>query len=107
MDSNASRLENAMADATLDDWVDVKGEPRGCSQKPIPPKLEDEGAESSFYTSTADAALVQLNKDASPIFMVDVPQDVLWSEWLDNLDTSQRQVFNCMACRLFIKRYGG
>ncbi|ETI24221.1 hypothetical protein G647_03590 [Cladophialophora carrionii CBS 160.54] len=96
-----------MVDDNADDWVDVKAESRDRKQKPDPSHLADEKKEYAFYVVTAESALARLNQDASPIFLVDVSQDTLWSTWLDNLDPSLRHEYSCTTCRRFIKRYGG
>jgi hypothetical protein len=96
-----------MADIGTDDWVDITDEPKHSKQEPVPSDVEDEKAEYSFYTVTAKAARARLNKDASPIFIVDVPQDTLWSTWIDAMDPSLRPSYSCTTCRRFMKRYGG
>lgn len=46
-------------------------------------------------------------KDKQPLFVVDVPGDVLWQTYLDAFPPHERQAHNCMACRQFIKKAGG
>ncbi|KAJ9604704.1 hypothetical protein H2200_010818 [Cladophialophora chaetospira] len=95
-----------MADINTDDWVDVETPIQHVAQNSSS-KPKKSRAEYSFYASTADAALARLKKDSSPIFTVDLSEDVLWSAWLDNVDPSLKQRFTCSTCRHFIKRYGG
>lgn len=42
-----------------------------------------------------------------PIFRTAIPEDALWSVYLNGIPEAHRQHYDCHACRSFVKRYGG